>query len=177
MENYLGEIRIFGGTFAPVGWLDCSGQLLAVSENEALFMLLGTTYGGDGQTTFALPNLQSRAAVGMGQGPGLSYYSQGQPAGTENVTLLAQQLPAHQHLLQGTIQAVTGGTGVKSPKLALFGDQGNDLFAAAGNAPLAADALTLKVAPAGGNLPHANLQPTQTIRYIIATAGLYPSQQ
>jgi microcystin-dependent protein len=97
MENYLGEIRIFAGNFAPQGWLFCQGQLLAISQNQALFALLGTTYGGDGQTTFSVPDLRGRAAVGLGAGPGLSPYQQGQQAGYETVTLTTAQLPVHQH--------------------------------------------------------------------------------
>ncbi len=179
MENYLGEIRIFGGTFAPYGWYDCNGQLLAINENDALFALLGTTYGGDGQTTFALPNLQSRAVVGQGAGQGLSSYSQGQTAGTEGVTLTTPQMPAHNHPLQGTtVKANTGGAGAVSPAGAFFGDKGSELYTgSAGAAALAPDVLSLTVAPAGGSQPHTNIQPILAIRYIIAWQGIFPSPQ
>lgn len=178
MENYLGEIRIFAGTFAPEGWYDCSGQSLAISQYDALFTLLGTTYGGDGQTTFNLPDLRSRVATGLGQGPGLSSYVQGQTVGTEGVTLTTQQMPAHNHALQGNVKAITGGNAVVSPSLAFFGSKGGDIYAAsATTASLATDALSLTVAQAGGNQSHSNLQPTLTIRYIIAWQGIYPSQQ
>ncbi|MFD2784119.1 phage tail protein [Hymenobacter rubripertinctus] len=178
MDNYLGEIRIFGGTFPPVGWQFCSGQLLSISENEALYTLLGTTYGGDGQNTFALPNLQSRVAVGMGQGPGRSNYQQGQTAGTENVTLTTAQLPVHQHPLQASVKAVTGANGQTSPVGAYFADKGGDNYTGtAGTSTLGADALTGTLTPAGGSQPHSNIQPALALQYIIATEGIYPSQQ
>lgn len=97
MEGYIAQIILFAGTFAPRGWAFCQGQILSISQNTALFSLLGTTYGGNGQTTFALPDLRGRAPIGTGQGPGLSSISLGQMAGTENVTLLITQLPAHTH--------------------------------------------------------------------------------
>src|ERR1700756_1809447 len=96
---YVGEIRMFGGNFAPAGWAFCNGQLMPISENETLFQLIGTTYGGDGQSTFGLPNLQSRVPIHMGQGSGLSSYNIGQSGGVETVTLTTQQIPTHNHLL------------------------------------------------------------------------------
>jgi microcystin-dependent protein len=177
MDNYVGEIRIFAGTFAPEGWLDCNGQLLSINDYEVLYNLLGTTYGGDGQSNFGLPNLQSRAAVGMGQGPGLSSYTQGQLAGQENVTLTTAQLPAHQHPLQGSMRAITGAAGQTAPANAYFGDKGGEIYSSgASNTTLAPDALTAALQPAGGSEPHPNLQPYLTLRYIIATQGIYPSQ-
>ena len=178
MDNYLGEIRLVGFNFAPVGWALCNGQLLSINDNDALYSLLGTTYGGDGQTTFAVPNFPSRVVIGMGQGPGQNNYVQGQTLGAESVTLTTQQMPVHQHALQGNVKAITGGAGQTSPAGALFSNQGGDAYTGtAGSSVLAADALTnVTVTPAGGSQPHSNLQPTLALRYIIATQGIYPSQ-
>ena len=110
-EAFLGEIRMFGGNFAPVGWAFCQGQLLPISQNTALFSLLGTTYGGDGVQTFALPDLQGRVPLGMGQGPGLSPYVEGQTGGAESFTLTTQQMPAHSHAV-----AATGSQSTTDPK-------------------------------------------------------------
>ena len=178
MENYLGEIRIFAGNFAPQGWLFCQGQLLSISENDALFVLLGTTYGGDGQTTFGLPDLRGRAAVGMGAGPGLSPYQQGQQAGQENVTLTTAQLPVHQHPVQGTARAKTGTPAQASPSQAYFGDQAGPSYqGGAGTAALATNAVTGQTNPTGSNQAHANTQPLLATNYIIATVGIFPSPQ
>jgi len=177
MENYLGEIRIVGFNFAPVGWEFCNGQLMSISQNDALYSLLGTTYGGDGVNTFQLPNLPSRVVVGQGQGPGQSNYVQGQTLGTESVTLTSLQMPAHQHTMQGSVKAITGGTGQTSPSGALFSNQGGDAYTpTAGSSALAADALSATLTPAGNSQAHSNLQPTLALRYIIATEGIYPSQ-
>ncbi|RSK42375.1 phage tail protein [Hymenobacter perfusus] len=181
MEQYLGEIRIFGGNFAPVDWLFCQGQLLQISDNEALYTLLGTTYGGDGVNTFALPNMTSRVTVGQGQGPGLSNYVTGQLMGTENVTLTTAQLPVHSHAFNGTVNAVTGdsATGQTNPTGAYFSDRGESAYnTALGDAPttLGTGALVGQIAPAGGSRPHTNIQPVTAINYIIATTGIWPSQ-
>jgi microcystin-dependent protein len=178
MDNYIGEIRIFAGNFAPEGWLFCQGQLLSISQNDALYALLGTTYGGDGQTTFGLPDLRGRAAVGMGAGPGLSPYRQGQQAGQESVTLTAAQLPVHQHPVQGTMRAKAGTPAQASPSQAYFGDQGGPSYqSGASTAALAPDAVTGQTNPAGSSQAHANMQPLLATNYIIATVGIFPSQQ
>ena len=178
MENYLGEIRIFAGSFAPEGWLFCQGQLLNVRDNDALFTLLGSTYGGDGQNTFALPDLRGRAVVGLGAGPGLSPYQQGQQAGQETVMLTTAQLPVHQHLVQGTARGKTGAPAQASPSQAYFGDQAGPVYqSGAGTAALALDAVTGQTSPAGNNQAHANVQPLLATNYIIATEGIFPSQQ
>ncbi|MDO7846169.1 tail fiber protein [Hymenobacter sp. M29] len=178
MENYVGEIRIFAGTFAPATWLDCNGQQLSISEYEVLYALIGTTYGGDGQTTFGLPDLRSRAVVGMGQGRGLSNFTQGEMTGTENVQLSVSNLPSHQHpLANGSLRGITGAGGQTSPSGAYFGDQGGDLYSnVASDSTLASDALAMQLTPAGGAGQHPNLQPYLTMRYIIATQGIFPSQ-
>src|SRR6478752_7772156 len=108
-QPFVGEIRMFGGNFAPAGWAFCNGQVLPISENDVLFNLIGTTYGGDGQETFALPNLQSRVPIHMGQGPGLSSYTIGEMGGTETVTLTTNQIPAHNH-----VPAANNGTGTST---------------------------------------------------------------
>jgi microcystin-dependent protein len=178
MEPYVGEIRIFAGNFAPLGWLLCQGQLVQISEYDTLFYLVGTTYGGDGQTTFALPNLSSRAVVGIGQGGGLSNYVQGQMAGTENVTLTSQQLPTHSHAITASLNALTQGTGTGSPQDAYFGDQGASLYSPSSDgSKLAGNTVTATLVPAGGSAPHQNTQPSLAINYIIATVGIFPSQQ
>lgn len=179
MENYIGEIRIFPGNFAPEGWFFCNGQLLSIAEYDALYYLLGITYGGDGVSTFALPNLQSRAVVGMGQGPGLSSYAQGQLAGQEGVTLLTTQIPAHQHPVSATLQAHTGAPTQDSPEGAYFGDGGgsNSYGPKNNSARLATGSLVSpQVGPAGGSQPHANIQPSLATNYIIAWQGIFPSQ-
>ncbi|MDQ2771522.1 MAG: tail fiber protein [Bacteroidota bacterium] len=177
MENYIGEIRIFAGNFAPLGWLFCNGQLLSISDYEALFTLLGTTYGGDGQNTFALPNLQSRAVVGVGQGPGLSNYVLGQSAGTENVTLTTNQLPTHSHQVQAAPKAHTGTPTQDNPAGAYLGDGGGSIYApSSGTGHLANGAFTGgQVSAAGASQAHSNIQPLLATNYIIATEGIYPS--
>jgi microcystin-dependent protein len=177
-EPYLGEIRAVGFTFAPVGWLSCNGQLMQIAEYDALFALIGTTYGGDGQTTFALPDLQGRVGVGaMAQGPGLSSYSLGQKQGTENVTLLATQLPLHSHPYSASVAATTTG-GSNDPAGRFPGAATKNMYA---NAPtagvtMAAGALTGTSGAAGGSQPHTNLQPTLGLNYIIAVQGIFPSR-
>jgi microcystin-dependent protein len=178
MDYYLGEIRIFGGTYAPEGWQNCDGQLVAISDNDALYSLLGTTYGGDGQTTFGLPDLRSRVPVGVGQSASSgNNYVRGQKVGVENVTLTTLQMPVHQHPLQASIKAVTNGTAQASPSQAYFGDKGGDTYAAeVGTSKLANDAVSGTLTPAGSSGNHTNMQPTLTVRYIIAMTGIYPSE-
>lgn len=169
MNPYLGEIRIFGGNFAPKGWALCNGQLLSISSNTALFSILGTTYGGDGVRNFALPNLQSRVPIHWGHGSGLSQYIPGQSAGVENVTLTQPQMPQHNHTM-GTLSAP--GTASR-PNTQLLAQP------TAGNAygPVPSDGSTLNqaaISSAGGNQPHANLQPYLVMNFIIALQGIFP---
>lgn len=180
-EPYLGEIRVVGFNFPPEGWATCNGQLLAISENDALFYLLGTTYGGDGVTTFALPSLNSRVAVGAqggATGPGLSNYPLGQQGGVESVTLLSAQIPPHTHAYTAALGGSTAGTLNDDPAGRRPGTPATATYAGAAESGknLAANALTIAVAPAGGNQPHTNLQPVLALNYIIATAGIFPSQ-
>jgi microcystin-dependent protein len=179
MEPYLGEIRIFAGNFAPEGWLYCQGQLLSISEYAALYSLLGTYYGGDGQRTFALPNLASRVVVGQGPLPGGSTYSLGQAMGTENVTLTAGQAPLHSHPFSGSVGVTGGGTPQTNPTGNYFGPAGGNAYnASLGNKPgtLASGAIVGQATMAGGSQAHANIQPVLATSYIICIAGNYPSQ-
>ena len=163
---YIGEIRMFGGNFAPAGWALCNGALIPISQNDALFNLIGTTYGGDGQSTFALPDLLGRAPVHVGSGLVI-----GQKAGTETVTLTAQQLPLHTHPMtasKDTANQITGAGGVLASPVSL---------ATYFNSPPDNTALNAAaVLPAGGNQPHDNMQPYLAINFIISLFGIFPSQ-
>lgn len=176
MEEYLATIKIFAGNFAPKGWAFCNGQILPISQNTALFSLLGTTYGGNGVTTFALPDLRGRAPIHAGQGPGLSNYALGQVGGSENVTLIVSNLPAHTHALNvnngdGTTHTPTASTSVAAP-LDVNGDSVNGFTANAPNTPLA----PTSIGSTGGTQPHENRAPYLAINYIICLAGIYPSR-
>ena len=170
-EPYVGEIRMFGGNFPPNGWMFCQGQSLPISENEVLFNLIGTTYGGDGQETFNLPNLAGRVPVHMGQGPGISQsYQEGESAGVETVTLTTQQIPVHNHAFLASIDAAgstdpTNQTIAQTSQIHLFTQ---DVV----NRQMNANALT----PTGGNQPHENMQPYLCIAFIISLFGVFPSQ-
>ncbi len=167
-QPFLGSITLFGGNFAPRGYMFCQGQILAISQNSALFALIGTTYGGDGQTTFALPNLAGRAAIHQGTGPGLSNYSIGQTAGVETVTLIANQLPAHTHT--ATASNAVGGGG---PAGAVWAQPSSGQpYGATPNVAMNAAALTA----AGGNQPHENMMPFLALNFIIAVEGIFPSR-
>lgn len=173
---YIGEIRMFGfGTRgAPNGWQGCDGSLLPISEYDALFALIGTTYGGDGQTTFAVPDLRGRLPIHQGTGPGLSTYIIGQRAGTETVTVLPTQMPAHIH----TAVATSGAASSLTPGNTLLpGSVSGDSFYAsdvAGATQVAMSAQSTSLA--GGSQPHENCMPTLTVQYCIATQGIFPSQ-
>jgi microcystin-dependent protein len=176
---FVAEIRMFGFTFAPTGWAQCNGQLLPLSQNTALFSLLGTFYGGDGKSTFALPNLQGSAANHQGQGNGLSEYFLGQQGGTEAVTLLNTEMPAHNHSLSVTTGAGTtnSSTGNQLGK----GSSGNPVsgITQAKMYSTAAPAQQMAfqgMAVAGGNLPHNNMMPYLTISFCIALQGVFPAR-
>lgn len=173
---YIGEIRMFGfGTRgAPNGWQACDGSLLPISEYDALFALIGTTYGGDGQTTFAVPDLRGRLPIHQGTGPGLSTYVIGQQAGTETVTLLPTQMPAHTH----TLSATSGAASSLTPGTALLpGSVSGDTFYASDITGATALAMSPQsMSTSGGNQPHENTMPTLTVQYCIATQGIFPSQ-
>jgi microcystin-dependent protein len=168
-EPFLGEIRMFGGNFAPLGWAFCSGQLMAISEFDALFNLIGTTYGGDGQTTFALPDLRGRFALHQGSN-GTSNRIIGETTGTETVTLNASQMPGHTHTAVGS-----GAGNLASPANAFWStDPGGNTAAynEAGGGGMSGSALL----PAGSGQPHENRQPYLGVSFIIALEGIFPSQ-
>lgn len=173
-DCYVGEIRMFGFNRQPIGWVACDGRLLPISEYQTLFQLLGVAYGGDGQTTFAVPDLRGRLPVHQGQGPGLGNYALGQTAGTETVTLLASQLPPHTHPLLATTAAATATA--PGPTLVPAAVSGDNFYVSsiAGNTAAAMGAQTVGVA--GGSQPHENCMPTLAVQFCIAWAGLYPSQ-
>ena len=170
MAPYVGEIRMFAGNFPPNGWMFCEGQTLPIAENEVLFQLIGTTYGGDGQETFNLPNLASRVPIHMGTGPGGTTYQIGEMAGTEQETLTVQQIPNHTHQMLGSLdpagqQAPTSNVVAKSTQV--------DLYINA----VPQDALnTQAISPVGGSQPHENCQPFLCIDFIISLFGIFPSQ-
>jgi microcystin-dependent protein len=170
MSNpYIGEIRMFAGSFPPAGWAFCNGQLVPISENDALFVLLGTTYGGDGQSTFGLPDLQGRVPIHQGTLNGGSTYVMGEKAGVESVTLTLQQIPIHNHAMivskdQGTQSAPAGKTSAANTSVLIYRPGvGTQTF----------DPSTLT--PTGGNQPHTNIQPYLVVSFIISLFGLYPS--
>ncbi len=171
MSNpFVAEIRIFPFNFAPTGWAFCDGQLMPISQNTALFSLLGTTYGGDGRSNFALPNMQGNAPMQPGQGPGLSLHDLGETGGEQAVTLLTTEMPAHAHTLNAS-----GGDGT-DPQPAgelLASGIGVGMYAAPGpSAQLAFSA----IAPVGGSQPHNNMQPYLTLNFCIALQGVFPAR-
>jgi microcystin-dependent protein len=172
-QPYIGEIRMFGGNFAPAGWAYCDGSLLPISENDTLFALLGTTYGGDGQETFGLPNLAARIPVCVGTGPGGSTYQYGEMIGVESVTLTAQQMPVHTHTALGSVDPGTSN----SPQNTVPAS----MSVAAGQLPYGTDppptALNpSSILPVGGSQPHDNCQPFLVVSFIISLFGIFPSQ-
>jgi microcystin-dependent protein len=168
-QPYVGEIKMFAGTFAPAGWMFCEGQLLSISENETLFNLIGTTYGGDGQSTFALPDLRGRAPVHQGQGSGLSNWVIGQAQGVENVTLIVNQIPAHSHAAGAS--TANGDSDSPAGRVPARSAAGAPQYGTTMDASLAPGA----VIAAGGSSPHNNMQPYLCINFIISLYGVYPS--
>lgn len=171
-DPFVAEIRIFGFNFAPTGWAQCNGQLLPLSQNTALFSLLGTTYGGDGRSTFALPNMQGNAPMHPGQGPGLSLHDLGETGGSETVTLLESEMPAHSHGYRVSSSG-TDEEGLKNPTNNSTGKEANTLpiYTTPQNlSNMAFQAL----APAGGSLPHNNMMPYLTLNFCIALQGVFP---
>jgi microcystin-dependent protein len=175
MEGTLAQILFFGGNFAPRNWAFCNGQLLAIQSNTALFSLLGTTYGGNGTTTFALPDFRGRVPVGTGQGPGLPIVDLGERAGTESVVLTIQQMPAHTHTATPPTIAVahTNDESV-SPAGNVFATSDTNAYASTSNATAAGTSVSL--APSGGSQPISIINPYLTVNYVICMAGVFPSR-
>lgn len=171
-EPFIAEVRIFAGNFAPRGWAFCDGQLLPISQNTALFSLIGTTYGGDGRTTTALPNLQGRAPMHPGRGPGLTDRRLGQSGGVETVTLTEAQMPSHAHPVGSTASRSSSPTPVDNSFNVSVGDTAYQTATSSNLTPMA-DSM---VGNTGGSQPHNNMQPFLTISFIIALVGLYPSR-
>jgi microcystin-dependent protein len=174
-DPFVAEIRLFPFNFPPKGWAFCNGQLLPLSQNTALFSLLGTTYGGDGKSNFALPDLQGRVPLQPGQGPGLSLYDLGQTGGAETVTLLESEIPFHNHTLQAG--PLLASSNLPASDRVLARSVGGNAYAppvGGGAAPSSVQAAPTMLAPAGGDQPHNNLQPFLTLNFCIALQGVFP---
>jgi microcystin-dependent protein len=171
-DPYIGEVRMFGGNFAPRGWSFCDGSLLSISEYETLYTLLGTTYGGDGQTTFGVPDLRGRLPIHAGAAPGGSTYTLGESAGSETVTLTTAQLAAHSHALMASASPADGADPTSN---VLAGSDSQNFYGPA-NPDKAAAMNPGFVTSTGGSQPHDNMQPYLCVTFIIATEGIYPSQ-
>lgn len=172
-DPFVAEIRVVGFNFPPTGWAFCNGQILPISQNTALFSLLGTTYGGDGKSTFALPDVQGSAVIHPGQGPGLSLYDLGQEGGSQAITLLQTEMPAHTHNLQGSIDDAQ----FQAPQPDRMLATSNPGFAYQTNTSsnlvnMAPQELTV----AGGSLPHNNMQPALVLNFVIALQGIFPAR-
>lgn len=169
MDPFVAEIRIFPFNFPPKGWAWCNGQILPLSQNTALFSLLGTTYGGDGKSNFALPDIQGSAVMGPGQGPGLSLYDLGETGGSETVTLLETEIPSHGHTAMGVASA---GSQTNPISNAVAQGGGRSGLAYEGGSPALGNFQQL--GPAGGDQPHNNMQPYLTLYFCLALQGVYP---
>ena len=169
-DPFIGEIRMFAGNFAPVGWALCDGQIMSIAQNTALFSILGTTYGGNGVNTFGLPDLRGRVPIHMGQGIGLSDYALGEVSGEENVALTTSQMPAHSHL----VNADSGDRGTSShPNGQLLASSGTDsIYSSNADSTMSPN----MIQAAGANQPHSNIQPFLCVNFIIALNGIFPSR-
>lgn len=187
MEPTLAEIRMFAGNFAPRMWMFCEGQLLPISQWQALFSIIGTTYGGDGRTTFALPDLRGRSAVGAGQGPGLTDRRLGAKGGSEQNTMTISNLPSHTHTGSGKLNVSNGSAASNTPEGNVFAAaMGRDTttgqqvqvnsYGTPANAPMAPNSVKVTVQNSGGNIPIQNIQPSLGMNYIIAVQGIFPSR-
>jgi microcystin-dependent protein len=170
-DPFVAEIRIFPFTFPPKGWAFCNGQLLPISQNTALFALLGTFYGGDGKSTFALPGLQGSAPIHQGQGSGLSEYFLGQQGGSQTVSLLESEMPAHNHIMRASTQD-PADVNLVTPTASFAIATGGTPYQDQSNTQLAPQALT----PTGGDAPHNNMMPFLTLNYNIALQGVFPQR-
>ena len=171
MDPFVAEIRIFPFNFAPKGWAFCDGQILPLSQNTALFSLLGTTYGGDGKSNFALPDMQGNAPMHPGQGPGLSLHDLGETGGSDTVSLLESEIPSHSHTLMADNNNAL--LNIPGPDEALARSQGANVYCSVTNQNIV-QMSDNTIAPAGGDQPHNNLQPYLTLNFCIALQGVYP---
>jgi microcystin-dependent protein len=171
-DQFLGQIQLVGFNFAPQGWALCNGQLLPISQNTALFSLLGTFYGGNGTSNFALPNLQGMAAVGQGQGPGLTQYDVGETIGEGAVTLIAQAIPPHTHTIPASTAPGTSTKPSPTEYLATVARGEAKVYSTTGGTSMASGELST----VGGSQPHNNLMPYLVLNYVIAMTGIYPSR-
>ena len=169
-DPFVAEIRIFPFNFAPKGWAFCDGQLLPLSQNTALFSLLGTTYGGNGKSNFALPNMQGNAPMHPGQGPGLSLHDLGETGGSETVSLLESEIPSHAHTMRGLID--DGDLKLPAPTRSFAKSGGGNAYTTTTSGLQAMSGST--IAPAGGDQPHNNMQPYLTLNFCIALQGVFP---
>ena len=181
MDPFLAEIVMFGGNFAPRGWAKCEGQLLPINSNSALFSILGTMYGGDGRTTFGLPDMRGRTPVGVGRGPGLSDYRQVPGGGHEQVHLNVTNLPAHNHTASASLKASftppLGGGTLTNPSGANLSSSGETIYTTnAANQTMAADSVAVTIGNTGGNIPFSVVQPWCAVQFIIALQGVFPSR-
>lgn len=178
-EPFIGEVKLFGFNFAPKGYMTCQGQILSIAQNTALFSLLGTTYGGNGQQTFGLPDLQGRVPIGQGQGPGLSPYSMGQVGGVENTTLLTSNMPQHVHTVNGVraMMPATAAAEGSDPAGMYPGTAASDFYGPPGtNLYLGPTILSGTTDISGGSMPFSILQPYLCMNYSIAVQGIFPSR-
>ncbi len=191
-EPFIGEVKIFAGNFAPRGWAFCEGQLISIQQNTALFSLLGTTYGGDGRTTFGLPDLRGRVPMGMGRGPGLSDRREGQKLGEENVTLTTHNLPSHTHASElnvtSTLQISTADATTNVPasntflskSVGLYGRDAieSNIYSTTSDSTMDSVATTgnVTIQNTGESIAHDNMQPSLVMNYIIALVGIFPSR-
>ncbi|HXH02316.1 MAG TPA: tail fiber protein [Candidatus Competibacteraceae bacterium] len=167
-QPYVGEIRMFAGNFAPAGWMLCEGQLLPIAENEALFQLIGTTYGGDGESTFALPDLRGRVPIHQGSDNQGNFYTLGKSGGSETVTLTVSQIPAHSHPLLASMALATQ----EGPSRNVTGQSEINIY---GQTPPLAQMSAVTIASNGSSQPHDNMQPFLCINFIISLFGIFPS--
>jgi len=177
-EPFIAEIIMFGGNFAPRGWAFCEGQLLPINQYQALFSILGTTYGGDGRTTFGLPDLRGRVPMHPGTGPGLTTYRLGQKAGVEQVALTTNQIPSHTHTATAAVNATDNSGDAETPGGNVWAKKArdDDYSTAAPDVEMKAGAVEVTVANAGGGGAHENRQPYLAVNFIIATIGTFPSR-
>ncbi|WP_338874749.1 tail fiber protein [Spirosoma sp. SC4-14] len=179
MEPYIGQIQLFAFNFPPKNWAFCDGRLLSIAQNQALFSLIGTTYGGDGITTFALPDLRGRTPIGFGQGPGLTYREMGETSGSETVTLISTQMPMHNHLLMASAQSANQNSPENHFMAVSNGVDSNSESPVSVNTygtTASTTANPMSISTSGGSQPHNNMQPYLTMNYCIALYGIFPSR-